>query len=99
MAINMPAEDFESLLYIWEFSNNFNEFLETPQFKIEELAACLNYEPENDPRMQLNVAEQEDLEWNEQMQLRHITEKGFHLVNNLFTALAESYLHDLFPSE
>ena len=28
--IDITAEAFEKILYIWEFANNFNEFLETP---------------------------------------------------------------------
>jgi len=51
MKIDMPAEEFERVLYIWEFCNNFSEHLSTPQFKIEELASCLSYDAENDPRM------------------------------------------------
>ena len=51
MKIDMSAEDFERILYIWEFCNNFNEFLDTPSFKLEELEACLHYDPESDPRM------------------------------------------------
>jgi len=43
MKIDMSAGEFEGILYIWEFCNNFYEFLETPQFKIEELASCLSY--------------------------------------------------------
>ena len=50
MKIDMLAEEFEGVLYIWEFCNNFYEFLETPQFKIEELASCIYYNKESDPR-------------------------------------------------
>ena len=99
MKIDMPAEDFERLLYIWEFCNNFNEFLDTPSFKIEELAACLTYEKEGDPRFSLSFEEIEDLEWTEQMQIRHINEKGFHMVNHLLTAITQCYLRDLFPED
>jgi len=41
----------------------------------------------------------EELDWTEYMQLRHINEKGFHLVNHVITALAERYLGDLFPTD
>lgn len=51
MKISMGAEEFERILYIWEFCNNFNEFLDTPTFKLEELESCLNYDEESDPRM------------------------------------------------
>lgn len=33
------------------------------------------------------------------MELRHINEKGFYLVNNLLTAMCEIYLADLFPED
>jgi len=33
------------------------------------------------------------------MQLKHIREKGFHMVNLIHTALAEKYLQDLFPED
>mmetsp|Transcript_2210 Transcript_2210/g.2908 ORF Transcript_2210/g.2908 Transcript_2210/m.2908 type:complete len:104 (+) Transcript_2210:1103-1414(+) len=88
MKINIEAEAFERLLYIWEFCNNFNEFLDTPSFKIEELAACLTYRKESDERFQMSTDEVYDLDWTEQMQIRHIEEKGFHMVNHLLTAIA-----------
>ena len=47
----MTAEEFEQVLYIWEFCNNFSEYLETPLFKIEELRAALVYKFEDDERM------------------------------------------------
>ena len=64
---------------------------------MEELAACLTYEPDKDPRNSMSLAEVEDLDWTEQMQLKHIREKGFHMVNHILTALSENYLRDLFP--
>jgi len=67
MKIRMETEDFERLLYIWEFGNNFSEFLGTPIFKIEELAACLSYSTESDPRFEFNDDEAEDLDWTEKM--------------------------------
>ena len=33
------------------------------------------------------------------MQLKHIREKGFHMVNHILTALSENYLRDLFPQD
>ncbi len=99
MEIDMEAEEFEKLLYVWEFCNNFSEFLFTPQFKIEELRACLSYQPATDPRTELRIEEVELLEWTDKMQLRHINEKGFHMVNLLITAMTERYLHDLFPTD
>ena len=34
---------FEDLLQVWEFASNFNEFLDIPPFKLEELYAALRY--------------------------------------------------------
>ena len=99
LKIIIDAEEFEQLLYIWEFCNNFNEFLDTPGFKIEELKAALSYTPEDDPRTKLSVAEQQELPWNEQMELKHLKEKGFHLLNRLHTALVEAFLRDMFPED
>ena len=55
MKIDISAENFERILYIWEFCNNFSEFLDTPQFKLEELEACLNYDAAKDPRMEMTI--------------------------------------------
>lgn len=99
MKIDMDAEEFERILYIWEFCNNFSEFLETPSFKIEELAACLSYDPSSDERLSMCEAEMQELDWTEQMQVKHIREKGFYMVNHIMTSLAERYLQDLFPED
>lgn len=99
MKINVPAEDFERVLYIWEFCNNFNEFLGTPLFKIEELQVCLSYDPETDPRTKMSFEELSELDYTDQIELRHIQEKGFFMVNRLTSALVENYLKDLFPED
>jgi hypothetical protein len=57
MKIDCDADDFERILYIWEFCNNFNEFLDTPQFRIEELKACLEYNPASDPRTAMSLSQ------------------------------------------
>ena len=41
--INVSSDEFEKLIYIWEFSNNFSEYLDTPLFKLEDLKFALNY--------------------------------------------------------
>lgn len=33
----VTGEQFERLLYVWEFFNNFSDFLSIPNFKLEEL--------------------------------------------------------------
>lgn len=82
MQIDMDAESFERVLYVWEFCNNFSEYLSTPQFKIEELVAALRYSFDSDPRNEITGEEFEDeFDWSEQMQMRHIKEKGFNIVN------------------
>ena len=35
--ILLEPEEFENLLYIWEFFNNFSDFLEIPAFDLSEL--------------------------------------------------------------
>ncbi len=66
MRIDMESEDFERVLYVWEFCNNFSEYLGTPQFKIEELVAALRYTPDSDSRHQVPTEEFEDeFDWSE----------------------------------
>lgn len=47
--ILINSEDFENLIYIWEFFNNFSDFLGIPGFDISELQASLMFteNPEN----------------------------------------------------
>lgn len=40
---NIEAEDFENLIYVWEFLNNFNDYLNLPPFNLSELYAALNF--------------------------------------------------------
>lgn len=39
--IFVSADEFEKLIYIWEFCNNFNDYMDTPTFKLEELKCAL----------------------------------------------------------
>ena len=41
--ILVSSDEFEKLIYIWEFCNNFSEYLDTPIFKLEELKFALYY--------------------------------------------------------
>lgn len=41
--ILIPAEQFESLITIWNFFNTFSEYLSLPKFKLEELEASLRW--------------------------------------------------------
>lgn len=39
----VEVEQFENLLYLWEFFNNFSDFLSLPTFSLTELQAALNF--------------------------------------------------------
>ena len=95
--ILVSADDFEKLIYIWEFSNNFNDYLDTPAFKLEELKFALLYTEREDANSNLTIKEEQELEWNEQMRVKHIREKGLHMINALHTALVTCFLDDFFP--
>lgn len=95
--IFVDADEFEKLIYIWEFCNNFNDYLDTPSFKLEDLKCALSYSEAEDPNSNLTVQEEQQLDWNEQMRVRHVREKGLHLINALHTSLVTCYLDDFFP--
>lgn len=95
--ILVSADEFEQLIFIWEFCNNFSDFLNTPTFKLEELKAALSYSEENDPNTNLKISEEQELEWNEQMRVKHIREKGLHMINSIHTSLAQCFLDNFFP--
>ena len=92
--IHVSSEEFEKLIYIWEFCNNFSEYLDTPLFKLEDLKFALNHCDEDE----LSLKEETELEWSEQMTVKNIREKGLNMINELHTALATCFLDDLFPS-
>lgn len=87
----LDGQDFDRLLYIWEFCNNFSDLLETPAFTLEELQIALSHQvaPCTD------IAAEETLPWSEQAQLRQLRERGFHLINAIHCALANCYLEEL----
>jgi len=105
-------EEFERLLYIWEFCNNFDEFLNTPKFRIEDLRLALRWgshpEATDDDECGTQLAvdnfreEQEaaiaayDCSWTEQMTDKQLSELGFNMVNVLHLALLGCFMQDLF---
>lgn len=91
------AEEFEKLIYIWEFCNNFNDYMDTPTFKLEELKCALQYNEQDDANINMNTKDEMEVDWNEQMRIKHIREKGLHMINNLHTAIVTCYLDDFFP--
>jgi hypothetical protein len=68
----LSADEFDQLLFIWEFCTNFSEYLDVPFFKIEELRLALTYEESGEP------IEEEEGDWQKQ-----VRERGLHLVNGL----------------
>jgi uncharacterized protein YjbK len=46
------------LIYIWEFCNNFNDYLDTPAFKLEELKFALLYTEREDANSNLTIKEE-----------------------------------------
>ena len=67
--ILVPGDEFEKLIYIWEFCNNFCEYLNTPTFKLEDLKYALSYSSKDDPSATLSIIEEGELDWNEQMRV------------------------------
>jgi hypothetical protein len=42
-SVLIEAEEFENLMYIWEFFNNFSDYLNIPTFSMVELQAALSF--------------------------------------------------------
>lgn len=71
-SVLLESDDFERLLHIWEFCNNFSDYLEISNFKIEDLRVALTFQP----NLESTITEESELEWNEQMSLSQVREKG-----------------------
>lgn len=58
----LDATEFENLLYLWEFLNNFRDFLDIPKFSLEELQGALNFTADvNDPeQVEANFTKSDD---------------------------------------
>ena len=65
-SILIPYEEFENLLYIWEFFNNFSDFFQIPGFDLSELQASLAFteQPEK-----VNTQFEQDVESETEAQL------------------------------
>ena len=74
--ILLEPEEFENLLYIWEFFNNFSDFLEIPAFDLSELQASLqfqdypekvhlHFEQEIDSSQELTNDPMQGFDWNQ----------------------------------
>ena len=57
---------FENLLYVWEFCNNFQDFLNSTPFKLEELQAALTFtDPTDEISLYPKPEEGEELSWDQ----------------------------------
>jgi len=81
----IPCAQFEALLGVWEFFNNFVEFLEIDSFALEDLYFALNLDPAT---LQLDDA----------VSAEEVREKGVGLQNQLFCSIIKAFFSEL-PSE
>lgn len=92
---------FENILYIWEFLNNFKDFLDIPKFSLEELQAALKFTADvNDPeQVEAQFAraddEAEPFNWDQRVTMAEIRDHGFNLVNMIHGALVKAIINDL----
>mmetsp|Transcript_1914 Transcript_1914/g.1301 ORF Transcript_1914/g.1301 Transcript_1914/m.1301 type:complete len:141 (-) Transcript_1914:2530-2952(-) len=97
--ILVSSDNFEQLLYIWEFLNNFSEYLETPNFRLEDLQAALNYSNKPEEVCLYDTMDPEELDWNEAQTEEKLRTNGFNLINQLHLGLIECFLSELFPDK
>ena len=96
----LGANEFENLLYLWEFFNNFKDFLDIPKFSLEELQAALKFSADaSDPgQLEAQFERGDDVEpftWEQRMTMKEIRDSGFNLVSSLHGALARVIICDL----
>jgi hypothetical protein len=78
--------EFEDMLYIWEFCNNFIEFLEIPAFKIEELYVALTYTGKSLVSEPDSQSDNPDL-WMEEASMSQLEKRGLGFLNQIHIAL------------
>lgn len=99
-------QEFEDLLYIWEFFNNFSDFLEIPMFNLEELQASLSFVSQTDrvrDSFIKDIGSQEEItddplqgfNWNQQSTIQEIQENGFNLLNQMHLALVKAIFNNI----
>jgi hypothetical protein len=102
----MESQDFENILYIWEFFNNFSDFLSVPTFTMAELQASLNFTlPEDrvhsafyqdvDSSQELTNDPFQGYTWHQRCSITEIKERGIHLINQMHIALVKAIAGDL----
>jgi hypothetical protein len=57
--VSLQGQRFENLLYVWEFCNNFSDFLKCREFKMEDLQAALQYDKKPS---EVNIYDEENIE-------------------------------------
>lgn len=104
--IYVDAEHFENLLYLWEFFNNFSDYLNLPTFSLTELEAALNFtraddqvhsafECELDSSQEITNDPFQGYTWHQKCTITEIKEHGFNLVNQLHCAVIKALRTDL----
>lgn len=105
-SIIIEHEDFENLLYIWEFFNNFSDFFQIPVFDLAELQASLAF---NDEPSQVQTHFEQDVESSQELSndplqgydknqrctIEEIRENGFNLVNQIHLVLMRAICTDI----
>ena len=97
----LETSEFENLLYLWEFFNNFKDFLDIPKFSLEELQAALKFNVDANDAELLEACfdrgddELEPFTWEQRMTMKEIRESGFNLINQLHSSLARLIICDL----
>lgn len=83
---------FENLLYLWQFFNNFSDFLSLPNFSLTELQAALNFthlsenvhyafECDIDSSEEITNDPFQGYTWHQKCTINEIKQNGFNLIN------------------
>ena len=102
----LEAEEFENLLYIWEFFNNFSDFLSIPTFPLTELQASLSlvlsedrvhtaFHQEIDSSQEITNDPFQGYTWTQRCTINEIKERGINLINQIHIALVSAIAGDL----
>lgn len=79
-------------MYVWEFFNNFNDFLKSKEFKIEELQAALSFTQKAEDVKIYNYEDEDEMNWDEKVSQASVAEQGFSLVSSLHITLLNCFL-------
>lgn len=93
-AIMCESADFERLVYIWEFLNNFCDFMSLQPFRLEELQLALSFS-EKQVQLYSQDPAAEDQDWEEQINNKTVAKQGFDLVNAIHIAVLDVFVSEL----